>query len=136
MFSARRRSTSSSIVVPPERYIIPAGFTGWARIDFRRVSTPPLPIENGHRVVRLDSHGTLATSDSPRSGHAKDEFFSIIPSGLKPLPYLGVCKGGMIWGLETLVDVNTDTPFTRFYVGTEEQYRHEVDPAGKNFPSC
>jgi len=42
----------------------------------------------------------------------------------------------MIWGLETLADERTGRPFTRFFVGTEDQYRHEVDPSGKNSPSC
>lgn len=119
-----------------ERYIVPAGYTGWVRIDFGQPTALPLPIENGRRIFKLDSHGALATSDSPRSGHAKDEFFAATPRGLQPLLYLGVCKGGTIWGLETLTDDRTGKPFTRFFVGTEGEYRHEVDPTGKNFPSC
>ncbi len=121
---------------PPERYILPAGYSGWVRIDYRQPTAPPLPTEEGRRVLKLDAHGALATSDSPRSGHAKDEFFAATAGGLQPLPYVGVCKGGMIWGLETLTDDRTGRPFTRFFVGTEDQYRHEVDPTGKNSPSC
>jgi hypothetical protein len=120
---------------PPERYIVPTGFSGWARVNFRQTSAPPLPVESGHRVLRLDAQGTLATSDRPRPGHGKDEFFEATSAGLQALPYVGVCKGGMIWGLETLVDEHTDTPYTRFFVGSEAQYRQEVDPTGKNFPS-
>ena len=120
----------------PERYFVPAGYTGWDRIDFGLSTALPLPIENGRRILKLDAHGALATSDNPRSGHAKDEFFAATAGGLQPLLYLGVCKGGTIWGFETLTDDRTGRPFTRFFVGTEGAYRHEVDPTGKNFPSC
>jgi hypothetical protein len=41
----------------------------------------------------------------------------------------------MVWQIETMVDDRTSTPFERFFVGTEGQYRHEVDPSGKE-PTC
>ena len=47
----------------------------------------------------------------------------------------GVCKGGTVWQIETMVDDRTSTPFERFFVGTEGQYRREVDPTGKE-PAC
>jgi hypothetical protein len=121
---------------PPERYLIPAGYTGWARIDFRQPDTPPLPIEDGHRLLELNAHGTLQTSSDPRPGHGKDEFFTVSPTGRTKLSSAGVCKGGMIWGVETMVEDRTGKPFERFFVGTEDQYRHEVDPTGKNAPAC
>ena len=121
---------------PPDRYIIPAGFHGWARIDFRQPSASPLPVEKGERVFKLDAQGRLQTSDTPRPGHAKDVFFAATGPSLQPLPSYGMCKGGMIWGLETLTDDRTGLPYTRFFVGNEGEYRHEVDPTGKNFPSC
>lgn len=121
---------------PPDRYIVPAGFRGWARVDYRQSAAPPLPVENGERVLKVDAQGRLQTSDSPRNGHAKDEFFAATGGSLQALPYIGMCKGGMIWGLETLVDAHTGLPYTRFFVGDEGEYRREVDPSGKNFPSC
>jgi hypothetical protein len=122
---------------PPERYIVPAGYAGWVRIDYRQPNAPALPIENGRRVLKLDAQGKLATSDGPPpSGYAKDEFFETTTSGFEPLPYVGVCKGGMIWGRETPTDKQTGKEFTRFFVGSEDQYRHEIDPTGKNSPAC
>jgi len=79
---------------PPERYVIPAGFTGWTRIDFRKPGAPRLPIEDGHLLLRLDALGRLATSSDPQLGHGKDQFFAASSTGLQPLPYVGVCKGG------------------------------------------
>jgi hypothetical protein len=121
---------------PPERYLIPAGFTGWVRIDYRQKNAPPLPVEDGHRLFKLNAQGTIATSVDPRSGHGKDDFFYYSPDRRTPLSSAGVCKGGMIWQVQTLVDQNTSLPFTRFFVGTEDQYRHEVDPMGKILPNC
>ena len=121
---------------PPERYLIPAGFTGWTRINFRQKNAPPLPVEDGRRLLKLDSKGTASTSSDPQSGHGKDDFFYYSADQRTPLSNRGVCKGGMIWEVETMVDETTSTPFTRFYVGPEDQYRHEVDPSGKNLPAC
>lgn len=120
---------------PPERFLIPSGYRGWARIDFRQKGTPPLPMEDGRLLLKLDEHGTLKTSSDPLSGHGKDDFFYYAGDRRTPLSTAGVCKGGMVWQIETMVDEPTSTPFVRFFVGTEGQYRHEVDPSGKE-PAC
>ncbi|MBZ5658224.1 MAG: hypothetical protein LAO56_23430 [Acidobacteriia bacterium] len=120
---------------PPERYVIPAGYSGWVRVDFRQPGTPALPIEDGHRLLRLNAEGKLQTSSDPRPGHGKDEFLAASPAGRTKLSNAGVCKGGMIWGVETMVEDRTGKPFERFFVGTEDQYRHEVDP-DKKLPAC
>jgi hypothetical protein len=125
----------------PERYLIPAGFTGWTRVEFRKKDAPPLLSEDGHRLLKLDAQGKLSTSSNPPRGHGKDDFYYYSGSGnttdqRTPISSAGVCKGGMVWELDTLVEASTATPFIRFYVGTEAQYRHEVDPTGKKFPAC
>jgi hypothetical protein len=120
---------------PPERFLIPAGYKGWVRIDYRRKGAPPLPTEAGHVLFRLTSQGTLQTSSDPRPGHGKDDFFYYSGEGRTELSNAGVCKGGMVWQIEALVDENTSLPFSRFFVGSEDQYRREVDPAGKE-PAC
>jgi hypothetical protein len=126
---------------PPERYLIPAGFTGWTRIEFRKRGAPPLPTEDRHRLLKLDAEGKLATNSGPQNRHGKDDFYYYSANDPSPrqrtrISNAGVCKGGMIWEVETMVDEPTSAPFTRFYVGTEAQYRHEVDPTGKNLPAC
>ena len=121
---------------PPERYLIPAGFTGWVRVDYRQRNSPPLPLEDGRRLLKLNAEGAIATSSDPQFGHGKDDFFYYDGDHRAPLSSAGVCKGGMIWELQTLVDPLTSMPFTRFFVGTEDQYRHQVDPAGKMLPNC
>jgi hypothetical protein len=123
---------------PPERFLIPAGYSGWVRIDFRKKSAPPLPMEDGRLLLKLNAQGTLQTSSDPLSGHGKDDFYYYAGDRRKPLSNAGVCKGGMVWQIDTMVDEPTSTPFVRFFVGTEDQYRHEIDPTGKEkeWPVC
>jgi Family of unknown function (DUF6843) len=121
---------------PPERYLIPAGFTGWARVDYRQKDAPPLANEDGRRLLKLDAQGMAATSSDPPSGHGRDDFLYFTAERRTPLPSAGVCKGGMIWQVQTMVDERTSMPFTRFFVGTEEQYRQAVDPMGTIVPNC
>jgi hypothetical protein len=120
---------------PPERFLIPAGYSGWVRVDFRHKDAPPLPMEEGRFLLKLDAQGTLQTSSDPQLGHGRDDFFYYSGDRRTPLSNVGVCKGGMVWQIETMVDDRTSTPFERFFVGTEGQYRHEVDPTGKE-PAC
>ena len=119
-----------------ERYLIPAGFTGWVRVDYRRKDAPPLPTEDGRRLLTLNAQGMTATSSDPPTGHGKDDFLYYTAERRTPLSSAGVCKGGMIWQVQTMVDERTSMPFTRFFVGTEEQYRNAVDPLGRILPNC
>jgi hypothetical protein len=116
---------------PPERFLVPEGFKGWARIDFRRKGAPPLPTEDGRLLLKLNAQGKLETSSDPLSGHGNDDFFYYSGDRRTPLSNAGVCKDGMVWQVETMVDEPSSTPFVRFFVGSEDQYRHEVDPGGK-----
>ncbi|MGB8011083.1 MAG: hypothetical protein WCF68_05685 [Terriglobales bacterium] len=121
---------------PPERFLISAGYNGWVRVDFRQRGAPALPMEDGRLLLKVDDHGALQTSSDPQTGHGKDDFFYYSGDRRTPLSNAGVCKGGMIWQVETMVDERSSTPFVRFYVGTEDQYRHIVDPTGKDWPAC
>jgi hypothetical protein len=120
---------------PPERFLIPSGYTGWVRVDYRQKGAPPLPTENGRRLLKLNAQGMLQTSSDPQPGHGDDDFFYYSGDRRTRLSNAGVCKGGMVWQIETMADDSTTTPFARFFVGTEDQYRHEVDPNG-NEPAC
>ena len=121
---------------PPERFLIPAGYNGWVRIDFRQKDAPQLPVEDGRLLLKVDTQGTLRTSSDPLTGHGKDDFYYYSGERRTQLSNLGVCKGGMIWQVETMVDERNATPFVRFFVGSEDQYRHIADPAGKDSSAC
>jgi hypothetical protein len=121
---------------PPERFLIPSGYSGWVRVDFRQKGAPPLPTEDGRLLLKINGQGTLQTSSDPLSGHGEDDFYFYSGERRTPLSNAGVCKGGMVWNVETMVDEPTSTPFARFFVGTEDQYRHVIDPTGKEWPAC
>jgi hypothetical protein len=125
---------------PPERFLIPAGYSGWVRVNFRQKGAPPLPLEDGRLLLKINGDGTLLTSSDPLIGHGKDDFYFYSGDRRTPLSNAGVCKGGMIWNLGTMVDEPTSTPFARFFVGTEDQYRRTVDSTGnligKEMPAC
>jgi hypothetical protein len=120
---------------PPDRILIPAGYTGWVRVDFGVESAPGLPREQRRLLIPLQLNGTLKTSTRRPDGFGKDEYFYVSGDSRNPLSTSGVCKGGMIWGLETGSNIDGSS-FERFFVGSEDQFRHEIDPAGKNFSAC
>jgi hypothetical protein len=120
---------------PPERFLVPAGYKGWVRIYFRQKDAPPLPTENGRLLLKLNTQGTLRTSSDPLTGHGNDDFFYYSTGRRTPLSNAGVCKGGMVWQIQTMVEEPTSTPFVRFFVGTEDEYRQAVDPGSKE-PAC
>src|ERR1700692_1258174 len=106
----------------PGRFLIPSGYRGCARIECSQKEAAPLPIENGRTLLKLDDHGSLRTSSNPPSLHGKDEFFYYSGERRTPLSNAGVCKGGMVCQIETMVDQRSSvnsTPFVRFFVGTE-----------------
>jgi hypothetical protein len=122
----------------PDRILIPAGYTGWARIDFGVQDAPPLPREDRATLIVLPPEATLRTSSPHAAGVAGDEFFYVSGTTRTPLSTSGVCKGGMIWGVATGTEPGNNAAVLseKFFVGTETQFRHAVDPTGKNFSPC
>lgn len=120
---------------PPSRFLIPAGFVGWTRIEYRVASAPPLPREGKYLLVHLDKNGSLQTSSDLPEGWAHDQFFYYSGTTRQPLSNAGWCKGGMIWG-EVVASDEKSNRIQKFFVGNEDQFRMEVDPAGKTYSPC
>jgi hypothetical protein len=120
---------------PPSRFLIPSGYVGWVRVQYRVASAPPLPREGKYLLVRLEKIGTLQTSSDLPEGWAHDQFFYYSGKERQALSNAGWCKGGMIWGEETGTDEKAVT-VQKFFVGNEDQFRVEADPAGKLFSPC
>ena len=120
---------------PPSRFLIPAGYVGWVRIEYSAPDAPPLPREGKHLLVRVNPDGKLRTSYDLPAGWARDQFFYYSGNSRQTLSNAGWCKGGMIWGEVTGKDEKA-VLFEKFFVGNEDQYRMEVDPAGKVYSPC
>lgn len=119
---------------PPSRFLIPSGYVGWITVEYRVPDAVPLPREGKFLLVRLGKDGTLQTSSDIPEGWAHDQYFYYLANGRQALTNAGWCKGGMIWG-EVLEKHETVT-LQRFFVGSEDQFRIEVDPAGKTYSPC
>lgn len=120
---------------PPSRFLIPSGYVGWARIEYQVAGTTSLPREGKYLLVRLNGDASLQTSSDLPAGWAHDQYFYLTGNSRQPLSNAGWCKGGMIWGEVIEKGANAST-FQKFFVGSEDQFRLEVDPAGKTYSPC
>ena len=120
---------------PPSRFLIPSGYVGWVRIEYRVAHAPPLPREGKYLLLRVDRDGRLQTSSDLPEGWAYDQFFYDSKDGRYPLSNAGWCKGGMIWGEES-EKAGQSVRIQEFFVGGEDQFRMEVDPAGRTYSPC
>jgi hypothetical protein len=120
---------------PPSRFLIPAGYVGWVRVEYRVANASPLPREGKYLVVRVGRDGTARTSSDLPEGWARDQFFSYSGNQRQALSNAGWCKGGMIWGEVVGKDERAGL-YQKFFVGSEDQFRIEVDPAGRTYSPC
>ena len=120
---------------PPARYLIPAGYVGWVRIEYGAAGAVPLAREGKYLLVRLGADGTARTSSELPEGWGRDQFFYESRGERRALSNAGWCKGGMIWGEVMGSDAKAER-FQKFFVGDEDQFRKEMDPMGKMFSPC
>lgn len=129
--------TTSCNTRRPDLFLIPAGFKGWAKVQFQVASAPALPVENGHWLLRLDGKGHLRTSSMLEGGVAKDEYFYVANGGRTSLRKTESCQGGSIWGVATGSDPISSRADTEwFFVGSEREYRQAIDPGGRIYVPC
>jgi hypothetical protein len=82
----------------PTRFVFAPGVTGNIRINYEIDGAPPLPIVDGHRLVRVPIGGRVDTSSPMLYGTAPDEYFREQPDGtLEPLDIhaLALRKNGL-----------------------------------------
>lgn len=107
----------------PSRYLIPDGYVGWVRIDYKVKEAPALPIEEGFYLIKFPPDGHLRTSTPNEYGWATDEYYYYSDSDRKPLKATGWGGGGMIWGGFTGSLQGADGTYEGVFVGTEEQFK-------------
>lgn len=120
---------------PPTRFLIPSGYVGWVRIKYRVSNADALPQEGKYLLAQVDRDGKLQTSSDLPDGWAHDQFYYDSGNQRQALSNAGWCKGGMIWG--EITEKNEKSGMLQeFFVGNENQFRREVDPAGTVYSPC
>jgi len=115
----------------PQDHLVPDGYTGWCKATYDVAGTPPLPVEDGHRILRYDARGVLETSSTFEEGIAVDNYYYVSGDERRSLRRRPPGMEGEIWGqgtsslMVTRADGKTVRKgvHTHFFVGTEEQYR-------------
>jgi hypothetical protein len=118
----------------PTIHLVPDGYTGWVEAHYGVAGAPPLPIEDGKRILRYDQNGKLETSSELEEGWGVDSYFHVAGGTRRVLRQRPPGMEGEIWHVYTSthrVTIVDGQPVrhgvhTGFFVGTEEQYR--ADP--------
>ena len=109
----------------PTKYLIPEGYVGWVRTEFKVKDAPALAIEDGYYLQKFPPSGLLRTSSDIEYGWAIDEFYYYSGNRQQKLKSTGWGEGGMIWaGTVEQSDINGEKKVTKeFFVGTEKELK-------------
>lgn len=70
------------------RVVLPDGYVGWVRVDFRAPGGAPLPEEDGFAVIVVPESGIVETSSDIRTSPAQDEVYVARAGGKVRAPYV------------------------------------------------
>ena len=121
----------------PSRYLIPEGYVGWVRINFRVKDALPIPMVDGRYLFKFPSSGLIETSSDIEYGWASNDYYYYSGDVRRKIVGTGWGKGGMIWAgatgwsgnnFEERTNVNEE-----FFVGPEEEYRKFADEKDGNY---
>jgi hypothetical protein len=115
---------------PPERHIVPEGFTGWALIHYGIEGAPKLPVVDGVTVAEYPESGRLetATLQPDNDGFINQDFFERRGDEIVRLTRLG-----SIWGEYNMVVIEDDDGdlirrTAGFFVGTAAEFQEAERP--------
>jgi hypothetical protein len=107
----------------PNRYLIPDGYVGWVRINYKIKEAPVLPIEDGHYLFKFPENGTINTSSEGEEGFASDEYYYYSNDTRRSIS----TGDALIWGGVAFGSKSTPgeepTRYAEFFVGTKEQFQ-------------
>src|SRR5467141_1779545 len=121
--------------LPVSKFLIPQGYVGWLRVEYDVECFPPIPVEDGVRILRFAGANVLETASSMPEDAAERQYFYYAADGSERNLAADYRNGnGMIW---------RESPGSRggkmkmfvFFVGTEEQSKSRLLP-GFPAPAC
>lgn len=121
--------------LPVSRFLIPHGYIGWLRVEYDVECFPPIPVEDGVRILRFAGANVLETSSSMPEDAAEREYFYYAADGSERNLAADYRNGnGMIWK-ESAGSRGGKMSMFIFFVGTEEQSKSQL-LAGFPAPAC
>jgi len=107
--------------LPVSKFLIPEGYVGWLRVEYDVECFPPIPVEDGVRILRFAGANVLETSSPMPEDAAERQYFYCAADGSERNLAADYRNGnGMIWQ-ETLGSRGGKMRMFIFFVGTEEQ---------------
>jgi hypothetical protein len=118
----------------PDRYLIPNGYVGWVRINYKIKDARTIPVEDGYNLLEFSQNGIINTSSNGETGFAQDEYYYYSDSERRRISDTG--ENNKIWGRigygSRMVPGQVATKYGEFFVGTQEEYEKygigNVDP--------
>jgi hypothetical protein len=107
--------------LPVSQFLIPEGYVGWLRLEYDVECLPPIPVEDGVRILRFAGANVLETSSPMPEDAAERHYFYCAADGSERNLAADYRNGnGMIWQ-ETPGSRGAKMRMFIFFVGTEEQ---------------
>ena len=128
-------SAGCGSLVRPSRYLLPEGYVGWVRIDFKVADAPPTPVEDGYPLYQIPWSGILQTSSGFEYGEGlPDEYYYYSGSSRRQLKEElkdGEWTGEMI---QRSFTSGVEKPVMYFFVGTKEDFSKDARYEGREDP--
>jgi hypothetical protein len=120
---------------PVSKFLIPAGYVGWLRVEHDVECASPAPVESGLTIFRFTGTNVLETSSSMPETAAERRYFYYSADGFDRDLAADYQNGnGMIWR-ETPGSRGGKMRMFMFFVGSEEQSKSQPLP-GFPAPVC
>lgn len=68
-----------------DRFLIPEGFSGTLAVTYSVQGAPPLPMEEGFRLIKFNNDGIVQTSSPGMPGKFRDEYYFYSGNARRPL---------------------------------------------------
>ncbi len=108
----------------PLRHELPAGYRGWALVEYQRPDCPALSVQGFYLIITYEASGRACTSSQKPLGWRYRTFAYVEPNGTRrPIPE------EMLRSYSYSISDNADT----FFVGTDAEFAADRTPLRKRY---
>jgi hypothetical protein len=120
----------------PSRFLIPDGYVGWVRIDFKIKGAPALPLEDGYFLFKIPPEGRLQTSSDIEYGAALDEYYYYSGDARRRLDNSKMIHQSFNGRVGDAPAKDRPPTFQFFFVGVEEIFMKYRFTGDNNYPDA